>query len=125
LLERAMFLPDRHSLRIFLHRAPVDMRKQRNGLAAIAREVLAEDPFSGALVCYIGKGRDKLKILYWDRNGFAVWYKVIEGKEKFHWPRRTEDASITLTADQLEWLLDGYDVWKMKPHRALKFSHIS
>src|ERR1700760_1208738 len=100
-----MFLPDRQHLRVFLHRTPVDMRKQRNGLAALAKSVMEQDPFSaGSLFVFIGKQRDKLKILYWDRNGFALWYKVIEGKEKFHWPRRLQSASVTLTADQLEWL---------------------
>ena len=105
-----MFLPDREHLRVFLHRAPVDMRKQRNGLAALAREVVEQNPFSGALFVFIGRSRDRLKILYWDRNGFAVWYKVIEGKEKFPWPRHTDAASVTVSADQLQWLLDGYDV---------------
>jgi hypothetical protein len=54
----------------------------------------AQDPFGNALFCFIGKGRDKLKILYCNRNGFVVWYKVIEGKEKFHWPRRSEEAVV-------------------------------
>lgn len=102
-----MFLPDREHLKVFLHRAPVDIRKQRNGLAAVAREVIQQDPFtSGALFVFIGRGRDKLKILYWDKNGFAVWYKVIEGKEKFHWPRRLDAAPafpvprlLTITTD--------------------------
>jgi transposase len=120
-----VFLPDRQSLRVFLYRRPVDMRKQRHGLAALAKSVLEADPFSGALFCFIGRGRDKLKILYWDRNGFAVWYKVIETKEKFQWLKRTDVESITLSADQLEWLLDGYDVWRMKRHQEVKFSHIS
>lgn len=102
------------------------MRRQRNGLAALVRSVINEDPFrSDALFCFIGKGRDKLKILYWSKNGFVVWYKVIEGKEKFHWPRRTDEAVVTFTGEQLRWLLDGYDVTKMKPHQTLEFSHPS
>lgn len=122
-----MLCPDLRDVRMYLHRAPVDMRRQRNGLAALVRAVLNEDPFrSDALFCFISKGRDKLKILYWNRNGFVVWYKVIEGKEKFHWPRRTEAAVVTLTGEQLHWLLEGYDVSKMKPHQALEFfSHVS
>lgn len=59
------------------------------------------------------------------KNGFVVWYKVIEGKERFHWPRRSEEAVVTFTGEQLEWLLQGYDVTKMKPHQALNFSHVS
>jgi transposase len=90
-----MFLPDRQSLRVYLHRAPVDMRKQRHGLAAIAKNVMEQDLCSpGALFCFIGRGRDKIKVLYWDRNGFAVWYKEIEGTEKFHWPKRLDAPSI-------------------------------
>jgi hypothetical protein len=65
-------------------------------------------------------GHDKLKIPYWNRNGFVVWYKLIEGKEKFHCPRRSEEAVVTLTGEQLGWLIEGYDVSKMKPHRALE-----
>jgi transposase len=120
-----MFLPDRQSLRIFLYRKPVDMRKQRNGLAALAKSVLDTDPNSGALFCFIGRRREKIKILYWDRNGYALWYKVIETGEKYQWLRRTDVDSVTLSADQLEWLLDGYDVWKMKRHREVRFAHVS
>ncbi len=96
-----MLLADLKDLRIYLHCAPIDMRRQRNGLAALARALINEDIFSGALFCFISKGRDKLKILYWDRNGFAVWYKVIEGSEKFPWPRRGEQAVVSLTGEQL------------------------
>jgi hypothetical protein len=54
-----------------------------------------------------------------------LWYKVIEGGEKFSWPRHLDAESITLTAEQLQWLLDGYDVWKMKPHKSLQYSHVN
>ena len=111
--------------RIYLHRAPIDMRKQRCGLAALVQEVLKEDPFSGALFLFTSKRRDRIKALYWDRNGFVVIYKVIEGKERFAWPRHLDEESITLTSEQLQWLLDGYDVWKMKPHKSLHFSHVN
>lgn len=121
-----MLCPDLRGVRVYLHRAPVDMRRGRNGLAGLVRAVMNEDPFAGdALFCFIGKGRDKLKILYWQRNGFVVWYKVIEGREKFHWPRRGDGASVKLTGEQLGWLLEGYDVTKMRPHQALTFSHPS
>jgi transposase len=68
-----MLCPDLREVRVYLHRAPVDMRKQRNGLAALVRAVINEDPFrSDALFCFIGKGKDKLKILYWSRYGNRV-----------------------------------------------------
>jgi transposase len=87
------------------------MRKGRNGLAALAREVMKADPFGSVLFVFVGKRYDSLKILGWDRNGFAVWHKVIESQERFHWPRLLQEEVVTLTGEQLTWLLDGYDVW--------------
>ena len=79
-----MLRPEQTVGRIYLHRAPIDMRKQRSGLAALVQEVLKEDPFSSAVFLFIGKRRDRIKCLWWDRNGFVVWYKVIEGKERIN-----------------------------------------
>jgi hypothetical protein len=66
-----MLRPDLREVRVYLHREAVDMRRQRNGLAALVRTVMQQDPFGDALFCFIGRGRDKLKILYWNRNGFV------------------------------------------------------
>ena len=63
--------PCGEDLRIYLHRAPIDMRKGRNALAALAQEVMKVDPFGGALFLYVGRRFNALKILYWERNGFA------------------------------------------------------
>jgi transposase len=112
-------------LKVYLHREPIDMRRGRNGLAALVREGMQQDPFAAqALYVFIGRRYDALKILSWDRNGFAVWWKKIESEEKFHWPRLLDEAVITLSSEQLNWLLDGYDVWSA-PHRMIKFSHVS
>ena len=111
-------------LKVYLYRTPIDMRKGRNGLAALAQEAMKLDAFSGALFIYVGQHFKALKILYWERNGFAVWWKKIESDEKFHWPRLLQEEVITLTVEQLNWLLDGYDVWA-QPHRMIKFSHVS
>jgi transposase len=73
------------------------MRRQRNGLAALVRGVLNEDPFrSDALFCFISKGRDKLKILYWNRTWLRRGGTKSSRREKFHWPRRTQEAVVTL-----------------------------
>ena len=53
---------------------------------------------------------------------FAVWHKVIEGRERFCWPRLMEQEVVTLTAEELEWLLDGYDIFR-QPHKMLRFKH--
>lgn len=111
-------------LKVYLYRQPIDMRRGRNGLAALAREVMHVDPFSSALFVFIGRRFDTLKILYWDRNGFALWWKKIESDERFHWPRLLQQEVIGLTVEQLNWLLEGYDVWA-QPHRTMRFVHVS
>ena len=111
-------------LKVYLYRQPIDMRRGRNGLAALAREVMQIDPFSQVLLVFVGRRFDALKILYWDRNGFALWWKKIESDEKFHWPRLLVEDVITLTVEQLNWLLEGYDVWA-QPHRTMRFVHVS
>jgi transposase len=116
-----MLRPDRRIEQVYLHRAPVDMRKQIDGLVLLAKEVVQHDPASGALFAFINARRNKLKLLIWERNGFVIWYKRLE-REKFHWPRGATDTVMTLTVDQLNLLLDGYDVWKMKPHEVLHYS---
>jgi transposase len=119
-----MLRPDRNIERVYLHRAPVDMRKQMDGLSILAKDVIKLDPMSGAMFVFINRRRNKLKILVWERNGFIVWYKRLE-QQRFHWPRWSGDAVLTLSGEQLHWLLDGYDVWRMKPHEALHFSVFS
>jgi len=66
-----MMRPYGEELKIYLHRAPIDMRRGRNGLATLAQEVLKIDPFSGAMFVYVGRRFNSLKILYWNRNGFS------------------------------------------------------
>ena len=119
-----MLRPDRSIERVYLHRAPVDMRKQIDGLVVLAKEVIQQDPTSGALFAFINARRNKLKLLVWERNGFVIWYKRLE-REKFHWPRHSADTVLTLSVEQLNLLLDGYDVWRMKPHEVLHFSVFS
>ncbi len=99
----------------------VHSRLGRNGLAAIAQSVINADPFAGGLFLFVGKRFDALKILWWERNGFILWWKKIEGRERFHWPRLLQEEVVTLTVEQLNWLLDGYDIWT-QPHQMLRFA---
>lgn len=109
---------------IYLHRDRVDFRKSINGLSAIVEQEMELDVFGRYLFVFCDRRRQRMKILYWDSTGFALWYKLLE-KDKFAWPRRHDDEVIRIEAQQLEWLLGGYDVWKMKPHKKVSYSRMS
>lgn len=108
---------------VYCHREPVDFRKSINGLALIVENEMRLSCLSGALFCFCNRRRDKLKILYWDRSGFALWYKRLE-EEKFKWPRKWSDEVIELSEVQLHWLLDGYDISQMHSHRVLDYQSL-
>jgi transposase len=109
---------------IFLHRAPVDGRKAINGLAAIVQAGMNSLPFGGGLFVFTNRRRDVVRILYWDRSGYALWMKRLE-EEKFQWPIKSKESVIVLSSMQLAWLLDGLDITRMKPHQTLSFSAVS
>ncbi|MFT6900235.1 MAG: transposase, partial [Colwellia sp.] len=67
---------------VFIHTQFVDFRKSINGLVGIVEAELARDAYTGTLFVFCNKAKDKLKILYWDKTGFALWYKRLE-KQKF------------------------------------------
>jgi transposase len=99
---------------IFLHTQFVDFRKSINGLVAIVEADLARDAYTGTLFVFCNKAKDKLKILYWDKAGFALWYKRLE-KQKFKWPTKLSSQEFKLTQQQMSWLLSGYDVLGHEP----------
>lgn len=108
---------------VHLHRDPVDFRKSIDGLAAIVQQEMKLDVFAPQLFLFCNRQRTKLKVLYWDSTGFALWYKRLE-RDKFIWPRRHECEAIRINAQQLEWLLGGYDVWRMKAHEKVHYTRI-
>jgi len=114
----------RHDLpKVYLCRDVVDMRKSINGLSVLVEGYLMLNPFEPHLFAFCNRRRDKVKILYWEGNGFVVWYKRLE-KARFYWPREMDGDVITLTGQQLNWLLDGYDLSKLKPHKKLSYSTV-
>ena len=80
---------------------------------------IGHDPFSGALYVFGNCSRTKIKCLFWEDNGFVLYYKSL-AEERFHWPK-DDDELITLNGEQLNWLLDGYNLNAMKPHRTLQY----
>ena len=107
---------------IFVYRHPVDMRKQIDGLATIVSSQLHRDPSDRSLYLFINRGRDKIKLLIWHLNGYWLLYKRLE-RQRFQWPDWFTDDGIELSAEQLDHLLDGYNLNGMRPHRSLTFTH--
>jgi len=105
---------------VYLYRDPVDMRKSIDGLAAIVECELEQSPFQASLFVFCNRQRDKVKLLYWERNGFVVWYKRLE-KQRFKWP----DRCRSITEEELSWLLDGVDIDRLRPHESLHFQSVS
>jgi len=108
---------------VFLCVEPVDFRKSITGLSLQVEQSLKLNPFSPALYVFINRKRDKLKILYWEKNGFCLWYKSLE-KERFKWPRQIHTPTIMLNGQELNWLIDGFDLWHNKPHSRLYFESV-
>ena len=67
--------------------------------------------------------RDRVKVLYWEGSGFVLWMKRLE-RERFHWPRG-EGATVTLTGQQLNWLLAGFDIFRFPPHQQLNYGAVT
>jgi len=107
---------------VYLYRAPVDFRKSYRGLAAIVELELERNPFDGGLYVFTNRQRNKIKCLFWETNGFVLYYKAL-AEEKFKWPK-DKDAMLTITGQQMNWLLDGYDLSKMKAHKTLHYESV-
>ena len=86
---------------VYLCRDIVDFRKGINGLAILVEQTLQRDPFSEQLFVFCNRKRDKVKILYWERNGFCLWQKRLE-RARFKWPRKVDSAVISLSGQQLK-----------------------
>jgi transposase len=102
------------AVRIYLAAGSTDMRKGFDTLAALVREHLGQDPLSGSLFLFVGRDRDRLKILYWDADGFALWYKRLE-EGTFRLPTPTAGSrGVELKASELAMLLEGIDLRSLK-----------
>lgn len=99
------------ALKVYLAVEPVDMRKQFNGLWALAEGKLQEDPRKGALFVFTNKTRDRLKMLYWDGTGAWVLAKRLE-EGRFSWPLGGDGAKLLLAPEALTMLLAGIDLKK-------------
>ena len=119
------------SVRIFVCTQPADMRRSFDGLSGMAENLMKQDPLSGHLFVFRNRNRDRLKILYWDRDGLAIWYKRLEsGTWQFPTDvkptaddRTSNDdsaAAAEITTEELSLLLGGIDLRSV--HRRKRYS---
>ena len=105
---------------IFLACGSTDMRKAVDGLAAIVKQDFGLDPFGNSLFLFCNRGRNRLKCLNWDTNGFILYYKRLDGAgAKFLWPKGEQDTR-DISAAQLRKLLDGFSIDPPKGFDAVK-----
>lgn len=109
---------------VFIHKDPVDMRRGINGLSEIVEAAKMGDLAGRNLFVFSGKRRDSIKVLYFDRTGFCVWQKRLEG-DRFPWPKKLTEEVVSLSPQEFTWLLEGFDIWKMKPFADKKFERVS
>ena len=95
-------------LKLFLHTQPIDMRKAIDGLVAMVVDVFETKPQSGDFFLFLNKRKDKLKLVYWDRNGFVMHYKRLD-KGRFKFLFDSKKATLEISNEQLGWLLAGVD----------------
>lgn len=108
---------------VYLCREPVDFRKAINGLSILVEQTLGLDPFASRLYVFRNRKRDRIKVLHWERNGFVLWQKRLE-QDRFPWPEAATQDVVTLTGRELNWLLDGIDFFRMRPHATLSYSSV-
>ena len=108
----------------YLYSGVVDMRKSIDGLAGIVENELERNPLEPALFVFCNRGRDKIKILYWENNGFVLWYKRLE-KQRFKWLDYLSTNPCTISGRDLNRLLDGLNIFTGKPHEALFYEDMN
>lgn len=109
---------------VYLHRDPVDFRKQINGLAELVEGEMRLSAFEKSLFVFINRNRSNIKILYWDQNGFCLWQKRLE-KDRFVWPKGERfNATHRVEMRELQWLLEGLDPWHKNRHNILNYNTI-
>ena len=97
------------AVRVMVATKPVDFRKGAEGLAALVRETMKSDPFSGAVYVFRAKRADRVKLIFWDGTGVCLFAKRLEDG-KFRWPN-VQDGVMRLSAAELSALLEGLD-WR-------------
>lgn len=105
--------------KIFVITGRTDMRKSFDGLMTIIRDTYQLDPYANALYLFCGRDSRKIKALHYDKDGFVLYQKRLDGKGRFQWPRNAAE-SRALTRQEFRWLMEGLAIDQPK---AIRISH--
>ena len=108
--------------KIYMAQGVTDLRKGIDQLATLVQYTYELSPFEDALYIFCNRTRDKIKILYWDKTGFWLLNKRLE-KGKFQWNKKEQEC-ITITHQQLRWLLEGLSIHQKKAHKELHYRSV-
>lgn len=97
-------------IKIYLCTGHTDMRKGINGLSILAQSILKDQFNKGAAFVFRGRQADKIKVLWWDGQGFCLFYKCLDSG-KFTWPKTGEEKPVGITRAQLSMLIESID-WR-------------
>ena len=106
------------SIRIFVAREAIDFRKAHDGLLAVIRNAFGDDPFDGSLFVFLNRGRNRVKLLQWDRDGFWLHYKRLE-RGTFQRDVHSESSRCEISRAQLSMLIEGIDLQKRRIRQPL------
>jgi transposase len=111
-----------NNTRIFLCTRDTDMRKSFDSLRAIVRSTMHLDPLSGYLFLFKNKRGDRIKVMYWESDGFAIWYKVLQ-KGTFRFPdlQNFSSAGLEIDSSTLRMILDGVDLGSIPRRRRFRY----
>ena len=118
-----MLRPSERLSEVYLCVEPVDFRKRASGLSVLVQDELGMSPFAEKLFVFTNRRRTQCAMMYWERTGFVLWTKRLE-RNRFHWPRSVA-KTVRLSGRELNWLLDGFDLSKWRPHEALAYEYVA
>jgi transposase len=111
----------RPDIEIYVYLKAIDMRKSINGLVVLVVEQLKANPQSGHLYVFSNRGHNKVKAVYWAKNGFTLIYKRLE-KGRFQFPDTASDTPLCMGVKELQWLLAGFHFSEMSAYPKLDFT---
>ncbi len=124
-MQGALVLIAPSNTRIFLCTDDTDMRKSFSSLSGVVRKSMNLDPLSGYLFVFKNKRADRIKVLYWDRDGMAIWYKALQkGTFKFPDLKHMSSAGVEIEASTLRLILDGIDLGSIRRQQRYRLDSV-